>query len=101
MSTSWTESSQPPLSFPGTKRFEVRRVLGEGAAGVVFEAFDHARGLPVALKMLRLADAQSLFRLKTEFRARADLTHRNLVRLDELVYEDGRWFLTMELVLGT
>ena len=57
----------------GTGRFEVRRVLGEGGMGVVYEAFDRDRSMAVALKTLRWVDAQSIFRLKTEFRARAEL----------------------------
>jgi hypothetical protein len=68
--------------------------------GIVYEAFDRDRQLPVALKTLRWVDAQSIFLLKTEFRARADLEHRNLVRLGELHHEEGHWFFTMELVKG-
>ena len=68
--------------------------------GIVYEAFDHDRQMPVALKTLRWVDAQSIFSLKTEFRARADLEHRNLVRLGELHRDDGHWFFTMELVKG-
>ena len=87
-------------AFPGTRRFEVRRVLGEGGMGIVYEAFDRDRQMLVALKTLRWIDAQSIFSLKTEFRARADLEHRNLVRLGELYREDDYWFFTMELVKG-
>lgn len=86
--------------FSGTKRFEIQRVLGEGGMGIVYEAFDHDRQMPVALKTLRWVDAQSIFGLKTEFRARADLEHRNLVRLGELHREEGHWFFTMELIHG-
>ena len=62
----------------------VERCLGEGSMGAVFKAFDRERDMPVALKTVRAVDAQGLYRLKTEFRARADLEHRNLVRLGEL-----------------
>ncbi len=86
--------------FVGTPRFEVRRILGEGGMGVVYEAFDRERGMPVALKTLRYLDAQGIFRFKTEFRARADLEHRNVVRLGELHKEAGHWFFTMELIEG-
>jgi hypothetical protein len=86
--------------FGGTKRFEIVRVIGEGGMGIVYEAFDHDRQMPVALKTLRWVDAQSIFGLKTEFRARADIEHRNLVRLGELHREDGHWFFTMELIHG-
>lgn len=86
--------------FAGNARFVLERVLGEGAMGVVYKAFDRERGLPVALKTLRAVDGQTLYRLKTEFRARADIEHRNLVRLGELLYDSGHWFFTMELVDG-
>ena len=87
-------------AFHGTRRFELRRVIGEGGMGVVYEAFDRDRQLPVALKSLRWVDAQAIMRLKTEFRVRADLEHRNLVRLGELHHDEGAWFFTMELVEG-
>jgi hypothetical protein len=87
-------------SFAGNSRFELRRVLGEGSMGIVYEAFDHERGMLVALKTVRQLDAQTLYRLKTEFRARTDLEHRNLVRLGELLHDHGHWFFTMELVEG-
>ncbi len=90
----------PEQGFAGNDRFELRRILGEGSMGIVYEAFDHERGMLVALKTVRQLDAQALYRLKTEFRARVDLEHRNLVRLGELLHEDGHWFFTMELVDG-
>ncbi|HEY5951256.1 MAG TPA: protein kinase, partial [Kofleriaceae bacterium] len=93
-------SVSPAAAFLGTRRFEVRRVLGEGGMGIVYEAFDRDRQMPVALKTLRWIDAQSIFALKTEFRARADLEHRNLVRLGELHRDEGYWFFTMELIQG-
>ena len=96
-------ASETPVSdvyFTGNARFELRRVLGEGSMGVVYEAYDHEREMLVALKTLRALDADALYRLKTEFRARVDLEHRNLVRLGELLHDDGHWFFTMELVDG-
>ncbi|NVB79819.1 MAG: protein kinase [Kofleriaceae bacterium] len=103
MSTPRSLASAPPdpeQLFAGNARFELRRVVGEGGMGLVYEAYDHERGLTVALKTVRALDAQTLYRLKTEFRARVDLEHRNLVRLGELLYDDGHWFFTMELVDG-
>jgi serine/threonine protein kinase len=93
-------SALPEQHFAGNSRFELRRVLGEGSMGIVYEAFDHERGMLVALKTVRQLDAQTLYRLKTEFRARTDLEHRNLVRLGELLHHDGHWFFTMELIEG-
>lgn len=81
-------------------RFELLRLLGEGAMGMVFEARDTQSGATVALKAMRVADAGLLYRLKQEFRAIADVRHPNLVRLYELHSVDGLWFFTMERIEG-
>ncbi|MBL8625945.1 MAG: AAA family ATPase [Myxococcales bacterium] len=86
--------------FEGDERFELRGLVGEGGMGLVYQAYDRERDLVVALKTLRAIDPDALYRLKTEFRARADLEHRNLVRLGELLHSGGHWFFTMELVDG-
>src|SRR5579885_1872808 len=87
--------------FAGTERFEVKRRMGAGGMGVVYEAFDRERRARVALKTLRELDEHSLWRFKNEFRALADLRHPNLVRLGELYCEQGQWFFSMELIEGT
>ncbi len=88
------------FDFRGTRRFEVRRRLGAGGMGIVYEAFDRSRKQTVALKTLRHLDPQALFRLKNEFRALQDLQHPNLVTLGELFEDRGQWFFTMELISG-
>lgn len=86
--------------FPGTERFQIIRRLGAGGMGVVYEAYDHQRGIPVALKTLRRVNAQALYYFKNEFRALAELRHPNLISLYELFSEGGLWFFTMELLPG-
>ena len=81
-------------------RFVVERRLGEGGMGIVYEALDVQRGERVALKTLDKMDGGSVYRLKKEFRALADLVHPNLVRLHELVSDDRLWFFTMARVTG-
>lgn len=67
---------------------------------VVYEAYDRQLNRKVALKTLCKLGANELFRLKTEFRALQELEHPNLVSLDELFEDQGRWFFTMELIRG-
>ncbi|TNF24207.1 MAG: hypothetical protein EP329_25450 [Deltaproteobacteria bacterium] len=87
--------------LPTSDRFQIRRQLGAGSMGVVYEAFDRKLGTRVALKSLRNVDPHAVFRFKKEFRALQDLQHPNLVNLGELVEADGHWFFTMELIDGT
>jgi serine/threonine protein kinase/tetratricopeptide (TPR) repeat protein len=86
--------------FTGTQRYEVLRQLGAGGMGVVYEVRDREQGTRVALKVLSHVESWALLRFKQEFRALADVNHPNLVGLHELVYENGLWFVTMELVHG-
>jgi serine/threonine protein kinase len=86
--------------FPGTHRFSVRKRLGAGAAGIIYEVWDNQRECRLALKTLHRVDPLSLLFLKNEFRSLADLSHPNLVTLHELISENDQWFFTMELVDG-
>jgi len=88
------------LPFPGTERFLVKRCLGAGGFGTVYEALDRKRSAVVALKVLREASADDLYRFKQEFRSLSGNTHRNLVTLYELFSEENQWFFSMEFVQG-
>lgn len=81
-------------------RFTVRRRIGAGSFGIVYEVFDPVRNKLVALKALRQATPDALYRFKREFRGLADMAERNLVRLYDLVSEGDRWFVSMELIRG-
>ena len=89
------------MDFAGTERFEIKRRLGSGGMGIVYEAYDKERQIPVALKTLRQTSGKSLDRFKKEFRALQDIEHPNLIGLGELIVDNGIWFFTMELVEGT
>jgi eukaryotic-like serine/threonine-protein kinase len=88
-------------SFPRSERFQIRRRLGAGGMGVVYEAFDTERVARVALKTLLRVNPDAIYRFKHEFRAVQELEHPNLVRLGELILLDGQWFFTMEFLEGT
>ena len=93
---------RPPHAdeFAGTERFTVLRTLGAGGMGIVYEVHDRARDQIVALKTLLHAKPADVYHLKREFRSLADVAHRNLVSLYELIVEGAHCFFTMELVNG-
>ena len=84
----------------GSSRFRVKRRIGSGAFGVVYEAFDEARNGTVAVKALRNATPDALVRFKREFRSLTDIAHRNLIQLYELIADGDEWLVTMELIRG-
>ncbi len=88
------------VEFRGTDRIHIRRSIGSGSFGMVFEVFDQDRQALVALKTLTNVSAESLYQFKQEFRALADISHPNLVGLFELGSEADRAFFTMELIQG-
>ncbi len=87
-------------TFKSGSRFEVLRAVAHGAMGVVYEAFDHQRNARVALKVLYRVSADGILRLKNEFRALQGLEHPNLMTPIELLQNEGRWLIVMELVNG-
>lgn len=89
-----------PHTFSGTARYDVRRPIGEGGMGVVYEVVDRTRGQVVALKTLRRWTPADLYRLKREFRSLADIVDPHLVPLYELEVDARHCFVTMALVEG-
>lgn len=95
-----TEIGQGPAGERGGKRFAIVRRLGSGGMGMVYEVQDRERGEVVALKTIQRLSADDILAFKNEFRFLSGITHRNLVRLGELLRLGERWFFTMELVHG-
>jgi hypothetical protein len=88
---------------PAIGRFEIRSVLGSGAFGKVYRAFDPQLGREVALKVplesaVKTATERAHF-LK-EARAAATINHPNVYQIHEVGEHDGRPYIVMALVPG-
>ncbi|WP_428264060.1 AAA family ATPase [Haliangium sp.] len=82
------------------ERFVPVRTLERSEAGDVYEVEDRERGTRVALTLLPERDAAFLVRFQRAFRARARLSHPNLVTLYDLDTTGSRCLFTRELVEG-
>ena len=91
---------EPPPADSPPAHYALRRLVGRGGFGEVFEAEDRVTGDLVALKRLRRGSLRALTAFKREFRAVQGLAHPNLVQLLELEVDDAGAWLTMELVEG-
>nr|HEX4316620.1 serine/threonine-protein kinase [Kofleriaceae bacterium] len=84
-------------------RFEIRRTLGEGGMGIVYDGYDARLDRPVAIKLVRLAGdggTQGRARLMREAQAMAKVAHPNVVPIYEVGEHDDQVFVAMELVDG-
>lgn len=88
------------------RRFQLRRCLGSGGFGEVYEAtMTSSGGLDtlVAIKVLRTdleLPEEALRRLRDEARTLARLDHPSIVRAIDVLQLEGRWALITELVDG-
>ena len=83
-------------------RYLILSLLGTGAMGEVYAAYDPDLDRRVAVKLLRTArgSARVRQRLAREARALGKLSHPNVVQVYELGEHDGDVFVAMELVTG-
>ena len=61
-------------------KYELRRILGRGGMGIVYEARQISLDRRVALKVLPLATSSSMERFRREARATGRLNHPNISR---------------------
>jgi serine/threonine protein kinase len=84
-------------------RYEIRDVLGQGAMGVVYRAWDTALNRLVALKVMATSlssNAELRIRFYREARSAASLTHPNIVTVYDFGEANKQVFIAMELVEG-
>jgi serine/threonine protein kinase/tetratricopeptide (TPR) repeat protein len=80
--------------------YEIRGVLGRGAMGVVYDAWDTTLERRVALKLLRWSSKRAAERLIREARALARLDHPNVVKIWAAGVHRGSLYIAMERVEG-
>jgi len=87
-------------------KYELRRELGRGAMGVVYEAFDPSIERIVALKTIRSDQLESaegqdvVGRFQREAKAAGRLNHPNIVSIYDFGEDHGTSFIAMEFVSG-
>ena len=87
-------------------RYQVERVLGRGAMGVIYQAHDPVIGREVAIKLIRanLIDGEEredyLARFRREAQAAGRCMHPNIVAIYDFALHEGDPFLAMEYVEG-
>ena len=89
--------------FEKLGKFEIRRVLGNGAMGEVYLGIDPSIGREVAIKTILPAAAQggdAKERFAREARAAGVLNHPNLVTIYEFGEDQGVLYIAMEFVKG-
>ena len=87
-------------------KYELRREIGRGAMGVVYEAYDPMIKRVVALKTIRSdqltgdESATVIARFRREAQAAGRLSHPNIVPIYDFGEDGGVWFIAMEFVKG-
>ncbi len=83
--------------------FLIHRQIGEGGMSRVFEAEDETLGRRVALKILNPQygrDAVRVEQFRQEALITANVTHPNVIKLYSVGYDQGYFYIAMELVTG-
>lgn len=89
--------------FEKLGKFEIKRVLGQGAMGEVYLGVDPAIGREVAIKTILPAAAggtEAKERFAREAKAAGVLNHPNLVTIYEFGEDQGVLYIAMEYVKG-
>ncbi len=98
----WTK--HPLVGKKLGEKYLIRGVLGEGGAGIVFDAVNTALNRPVAIKLVtanRSGSTRAMLRLEQEARIAGSIGHPNICDvLDVDKLSDGRPYLVMERLTG-
>jgi serine/threonine protein kinase len=91
---------QPPEKID---KYQILSVLGKGAMGVVYHAYDPIVKRDVAIKLLSAIGSEEtelISRFEREARLAGGLRHPNIVTIYDLGNHEGRPYIAMEYLLG-
>lgn len=98
------DGSAGPTQIPDRiGKYRIRRLLGRGGMGVVYEGWDESLHRAVAIKLVspELCKIQDTYeRFQREARAAARLNHPNIINVYEFVEDPNQPYLVMEFVEG-
>lgn len=84
-------------------RYHITCQLGEGGMATIYQAFDTRLERKVAIKIIRpdfRQDEDFIRRFEREAKALAQLTHPNIVHINDFGEEDGIPYLVMDFIAG-
>ncbi len=84
-------------------RYEIINKTGVGGMATVYTAKDKVLNRNVAIKVLKdefTTDDEFIKRFNSEAQAAASLSHANIVSIYDVGFEDGIYYIVMELVRG-
>src|SRR5437867_9096561 len=84
-------------------KYQILSVLGKGAMGVVYHAYDPVVKRDVALKFLSSLGSEETelsSRFEREARLAGGLRHPNIVTIYDLGHYEGRPYIVMEYIVG-
>jgi serine/threonine protein kinase len=82
--------------------YRIRKKIGQGGTGVVYEGWDERLQRPVAVKTIKEAEENSAARARfwREARSLACVNHPNVCQIYDVLEEHGLLVLVMELLAG-
>ncbi len=84
-------------------RYEIREMIGVGGMAFVYKAYDTIDDSIVAVKILKdefLNNEELSRRFKNESKAMARLSHKNVVRVNDVSFSDSLQYIVMEYIDG-
>ena len=90
--------------FPTIKGYKIKRIIGRGGMGVVYEAIQEKLNRPVAMKVLPAvatsAHPELVTRFQREAAAAAKLHHTNIIPIYDFGESRDGYYYAMELIDG-